>query len=62
LRVYVGNLPDVCDENDICNFIYKSLTLAGGVIEQGNPVKNTLPLLRNYAYATLAHTPPLPTS
>ncbi|EGR29650.1 splicing factor u2af large subunit, putative, partial [Ichthyophthirius multifiliis] len=38
LRIYIGNIPDPIDTEDVCHFVYKSLLESGGLLEPGNPI------------------------
>jgi len=44
-RIYVGNVQPYMDEKHLKEFLYETLKVAGGVLENGNPIisssKNT---------------------
>lgn len=41
--MYIGNIPDPVDVEDVCKFVFEQMAGAGGLLEPGNPVK-----IKNY--------------
>ncbi|KAL4460979.1 hypothetical protein ABPG74_016451 [Tetrahymena malaccensis] len=40
LRVYIGNIPDPVDVEDVCKFVFEQMANAGGLLEPGNPIQS----------------------
>jgi len=48
-KLYVGNIPNNLNEPDLVEYVYRSLELAGGLLEPGNPVfVNILTVIKKY--------------